>query len=607
MAIEVRGGLTKDRTKIILRMREWNGVTRQIINDNVPGRQWMDRDQRRAKGMPEGAYFYCRATLDNVRLLKEYLSDWFVMDNILRARVRLWVRKEREIEAMLAREHADPERLRAEYPRLYAWCNQRPYQLVDIEFGAHVENGILNMSDPGMGKTFETIGIPYEAGIAEGPKLVIAPIDTMEAVWQQWLEEFVHDETILIWPERRLDQENMIEQVRELARTNWPFWFVLNPAQVLPQRRVYQNALRMIHWKYLVVDEFHLCGLAVRPKFHQGAAIRGKTAAALAALKADKKVVTSATPISGKFWKVWPILNFLAPDDFTSFWNWANRWLLTGTDPSGHRTVGDLRPDLEEAFYRAHSRYLIRRRDTRERKANNIWVKMEEYQAKQYAEFAEKAEVKIEEEHLVGVGILAEYTRLRQFAIAAQRLENSIPYPTAKSGKFPEMERLLHQHGIGGPEDDGRSQAIIYTQFTKVAKFVAGYLAERGIETAVISGGQKREERRSLVAAFERRNEPRQRKRGPFPRVLCIQTKTGGVGITLDQSDVMIFLDETWTPDDTRVQAEGRNRQNSATIYYIRTRDTIEEYVYSLNLQKQITNSDLRELRERIHAGRVRA
>ena len=64
----------------------------------------------------------------------------------------------------------------------------------------------------------------------------------------------------------------------------------------------------------------------------------------------------------------------------------------------------------------------------------------------------------------------------------------------------------------------------------------------------------------------------------------------------------MIFLDETWNPDDTRVQAEGRNRQNSATIYYIRTRDTIEEYVYRLNLRKQITNSDLRELRERIHA-----
>jgi len=603
MATEVRCTLTRDRSKLILRMGFWDGFTRSLIKDNIPGATWMGKDNRRAKGMPAGEYFYVRANLDNVRVLRQYLAEWFKPDKLVAGRCRAWVRQEKEIERMLAREHADPQRLRAERPLLYQFCNNRPYQLVDIEFSGHVDNGLLNMSDPGMGKTFETIGTAYEAGLGDGPKLVVAPIDTMEPVWQQWLEEFVHDEPILIWPEKRLDQENMIEKVRELAREGWPFWLVINPAQCLPQRRAYQFMLRPIEWNFLVVDEFHLCGLAVRPKRGQGGKlVTGKTNIALSALKAKKKVITSATPIGGKFWKVWPILNFLAPDDYTNFWNWANRWLLTGTDPSGHRTIGDLRPDSEADFYRAHSRYIIRRRDTRERKANNIWVKMHTKQRLQYEVFAERAEVKIEEEHLVGVGILAEYTRLRQFAIAAQELRDSIPYPTKFSGKFPEMERLLHQHGIGGPEDDGHSQAVVYSQFTKVAKFVAGMLASKGIETAVLSGGQSRADRRAIVSAFERRNEPRQRRHGPQPRVLCVQTKTGGVGITLDQSDVMIFLDETWIPDDTRVQAEGRNRQNSATIYYIRTRDTIEEYVYSLNLRKQITNSDLRELRERIHA-----
>jgi SNF2 family DNA or RNA helicase len=79
-------------------------------------------------------------------------------------------------------------------------------------------------------------------------------------------------------------------------------------------------------------------------------------------------------------------------------------------------------------------------------------------------------------------------------------------------------------------------------------------------------------------------------------RVLCMTTTAGGTAITLNNSSAIVFLDETFNPDDQE-QGEDRNRNNTAVIYYLRTRGTIEEHVLSINIDKRTINKAILDAR----------
>lgn len=72
-----------------------------------------------------------------------------------------------------------------------------------------------------------------------------------------------------------------------------------------------------------------------------------------------------------------------------------------------------------------------------------------------------------------------------------------------------------------------------------------------------------------------------------------MNTNAGGVAITLDRADTVIFLDETWNPDD-QTQAEDRAHRGSkdrqVTVYRLISKGTIEEQIYKGNITKESIN-----------------
>jgi hypothetical protein len=62
-------------------------------------------------------------------------------------------------------------------------------------------------------------------------------------------------------------------------------------------------------------------------------------------------------------------------------------------------------------------------------------------------------------------------------------------------------------------------------------------------------------------------------------------TTAGGVAITLDRADTVHILDETWVPDDQEQfedRAHRASRMHQVTVYYYRSKDTVEEDIYKL-------------------------
>lgn len=567
---------------------------------HLPGAKFIAPD----KGGPA---WRCPLEIDTCRQLRKMFGESLDVAPPLAA----WYRKETtlvsSLTALASATDADLDRLPTVLPDLAAFIGTRPYQRADIKFMA-VNDAPANFNQPGLGKTVEAIASVFEAGLDDGPNLVIAPVTSLEVVWAFELERWT-PHPVLVAPLGRRAREEIVECAQVMADSGHPFWLVLNPDMVR-YRRVRQategdNEITMpqfpglfeIEWNTVTIDEFHKMGL-------------GNTATlsykAFQNLKRKKATAMSGTPIGGKPIKLFGVLQFLRPKEFTSKWRFADQWLQVEETDYG-KLIHGLRPEREAEFFEMLDRYVVRR--TKEevlpqlppKQYIEIWAEMDPKQAKQYETFEKDAAIRIAEEELTATSLLAEYTRLKQFANAEQKI-NLDPkssrvtlLPLENSCKLPHVLRILEERGIDPADPEGEEQVVIFSQFSTMVDMVTSYLKERGYPAEQLTGATSPTQRRELVERFQDAEHPL--------RVLVMTTTAGGVSITLDRASTVIFLDETWTPDDQEQAADRVHRGSrihQVMVYVLRTKDTIEHYISKVNIDKQNINNLVLDLRRQL-------
>jgi len=587
-----------------------------------------------------GPLWRCPLALTTGKALRKAFGESFRPSPALKR----WAMQEREVAGALrslsAGDSADLERVPDLLPELYEAIHLGPigktlddderkrrmveekgsFQTADSMFIARCPYPV-NANQPGTGKTLETIAGIFEGGHEKGPKLIIAPLTSLELVWVEELQKWQWQDIILCMGHKQRRQE-AIDAALAYIEEGEPFWFITNPATVqysatyeIDEKTGKKNyhkkklwskhpELQEIEWDVVVLDEFHQMGLGNPDTL---------TARAIYDLKRKKGVGMSGTPIGGKPVKFYGIFKFVDPENFTSKHTFASQWLEV-TNTGFGTNYGDVRKEKEKEFWNFVGKYLIRR--TKEevlpwlppKDHIHLWAELSGYQGKQYKTFAENAELKIEEENLSATSILAEYTRLKQFAISAQRVVTGLPdppyfkpYPADEpydSCKMVVLEELLKERGIlqtaeKGEEVDTTAQVVIFSQFTAVVNWLYKWLSEKGVRCAMITGAVGAKERTAVARSFQSDKDDR-------PQVMLMNTKAGGVSITLDNADTVIFMDETWVPDDQE-QAEDRihraSRIHQVTVYFIRTKGTIEEFIYRKTQGKQNINNRILDLR----------
>jgi len=276
-------------------------------------------------------------------------------------------------------------------------------------------------------------------------------------------------------------------------------------------------------------------------------------------------------------------------------------------DDDGYgKKIGDLLRNRVDEFYPAHAQYFVRRLKSEvlpqlpPKQYVEVWCNMLPSQRRQYMEMERDAEVRIEGERLDARGILAEYTRLKQFANAECRIEGRTLIPV-KSGKFEYLVEKLDELGIrpskGGLEPEGDDVAVVASQSEQYVSWLCDALNEYGIKAEKITGKVSGKKRADLVRMFQ----------NPQPggyRVLVMTTTAGGVSITLDRADSVHIMDETWDPDDQE-QVEDRvhriSRIHQVTCYYYRSKGTVEERIWQTAAHKKMTNTQILDLQRVQH------
>lgn len=575
--------------------------------------------------------------LTSARILREQFGDGLQLGSAVKAWGRDAVAKERNLTALGAADDADLEVLPKKLPKLNKWL--RPYQRADVAFLAQAD--AVNANQPGLGKTAEAIGAVFEAGLDSGAVMVVAPKTSLETVWLAELTRWQpHPVLLTSGDDSKERRQEVIEEAWQLAGEDKPFWLVLNHNMLRYQRdkgaeHINEGGhlvaptvpvfgeLYNIPWNVVIVDEYHKMGLT-NPKSLMTKSLKD--------VPREKLIMLSGTPMGGKPIKLWTALNLVDPGSFTSKWRWAGQWLEVEDkeyEKQGEakvaKVIHGIRPEREEAFYAEHAPYLLRRTKAEvlpqlppKQRIIRMCEMMPE-QRKQYNTIAAEAEIKIEEENLSVIGVLAEYTRLKQFSTCyhtvkqmgngemkvspiAEKALGTSKKKTVMSGKLPQLIDLLEERGITKDDAEGDEQAVIFSQYSQVADMVHEYLTAQGIATAKITGSvSKKGERTKIQQEFNAEGGP---------RVLVMTTGAGGVSITLDErASTVIFMDETWDPDDQE-QAEDRvhraSRMHQVMVYYLRSRDSIEEYIADITEGKKLTNEQiLDELRQRIKAERA--
>jgi SNF2 family DNA or RNA helicase len=451
----------------------------------------------------------------------------------------------------------------------------RPYQRVDVEYLKEIEHcGIF--SEMRTGKSPTSIVLASERGLY--PILVVCPA-SLKYNWKNEVERWGVYDAVFVVDGTSKQRQKIYDEFTSKVSSGERVWLVTN----------YESAkgkdfgfYQQMDWGGMIVDEAHRLRNA---KTQQTRAIKeiGK--------HARHRIGLSGTPTVKSGLDLFGILQFLYPERFGSYWDFVKRYFDCYTTFDGHFEVGDYRQDtfgeLSELLAFMSVRRL--RSDVMKwlppKQYQTIPVQMGKKQQKAYDDMLNDFAVELEDgEEVDASTILTQLIRLRQIALDPELLGVE-----AESAKTDALLDIL---------EDRDNPTVIMSMFTSYLKKLEPTLAKR-YKVAMIHGEVKQTERQRIVEDFQA---------GKIDVLLC-NIISGGEGLTLDKSDLVIFTDNPWNPSE-KAQAEDRitptseNKNHSFQVITLVSMNTVDERIQEILEQKksvtEILNNGGREAIRRL-------
>lgn len=550
----------------------------------------------RPKTADTEAYWSYPLDLATCRALRAQFGEALEIGPALNAWARAEVNKEKGLAAMAVASTADLYNVPLYARGIDKATQSRTYQRVAAAWGHHTGSFLL-ADQQGLGKTIETLATIIETSAPAGRQevqwhLILGPSVAVESVWTAEVRRWLADSAAVALPLTGTLAERETALSTFVPGPGVEHVFVaanIESARIKPEgtgkkakyhtKNAVLPSLFARVWDTLVVDE---CQRALIRT--SGTPTQTRAGFAVLSKNSQRRIALSGTPMRGKPEQLWGTLNWLRPDVYTSYWNWVKRYfsltsngfsnyILNGFLPGGEdrlaedlksimlrRTKAEVLPELPAKQYAG-----TLMDPTDPSSPMGVWLDPLPEQAKQLRELARDGLLEFGDDELLVDGTLANYTRQKQLANAVHELRNGVLLPTLKSPKYDWLVNFVEQL-------DGE-KVVVASQFTSVIKVFAKGLEEAGYTVSVLTGETSQKKRAQMVEQFQNTNEV---------QVFMLNTKAGGVALTLDSADYMVILDETTVPDDQE-QVEDRihrtSRIHNVTVYYLRTLGTLDEEV----------------------------
>jgi SNF2 family DNA or RNA helicase len=579
----------------LIRLDGWVGPGTPAKCKAVGGGKFVPKD----KG---GPYWTFPRTLPVCRAIRAQFGDALDIGPALNRWARQAIEAETILGTLSLAETAVLSRVPALAPKMDAAMHSRSYQRVAAAWGAATGSFLL-ADQQGLGKSIETLATIIETAPEVGRTqwhLITSPSVAVDSVWAPEVRRWLADADVAVLPltgslaERQetlssalvlgdgVHSHVFVVVNIESARIKPSYDEERDPGHRKPKYLTKDAVLPALHsiiWDTVVVDE---CQRALIRT--SGKPTQARAGFSVLSRNSHRRIALSGTPMRGKPEQLWGTLNWLRPDVYTSYWNWIKRYfnltsngfsnyILNGFQPGGEdrlaadlksimlrRTKAEVLPELPAKQYAG-----TLADPTDEQSPLGVWLDAHPKQAKQIADLERDGLLEFGDEELMVNGTLAAYTRQKQLANAVHELRGGVLLPTLESPKYEWLLNWL-------AEADGE-KVVVASQFTAIIDCFAKGLAEAGYAVAVLTGNTPKGKRAKMVEDFQTTDKV---------QVFMLNTKAGGVALTLDAADYMVLLDETTVPDDQE-QVEDRihrtSRIHNVTVYYLRTLGTLDEEV----------------------------
>ncbi|MFK0142634.1 DEAD/DEAH box helicase [Streptomyces murinus] len=415
--------------------------------------------------------------------------------------------------------------------------------------------GCCLADDMGLGKTITLIALHLtrqEAEASRGPTLVVCPASLLGS-WEREVGRFAPETSVRRFhgPGRTLDglDENA---------------FVLTTYGTV---RLDAGRLAGTDWSLFTLDEAQNAKNA-----------SSSTARALRQIPSRSRVALTGTPVENDLAELWSLMDWAVPGllgPLKSFRTRLARPIETERDPDAAARLNALiRP------------FVLRRRKTDPGIAPELPPKTD---TTEYAPLSREQAVLYEAvvresmqqiQAAKGIArrglVLKLLNSLRQICNhPAQYLKESNPSKlTGRSGKLDLVDDLL---GVVLAEQQA---ALVFTQYTEMARLVSARLKEQGIDHRMLLGSTPVARRHALVDDFQQ---------GGFP-VFLLSLKAAGTGLTLTRAQHVFLIDLWWNPAVMEQAADRAYRIGSphpVQVHRLISEGTIEERIAALLAQKQ--------------------
>lgn len=592
-----------DDERIVVRlidMGEWHAEAVDRLKTGVAGARW--RKAERVWSLPAtiDTCHDLRTTFPKTLEVSNALADWYTAHKL-------------EADAQAARaDLSDAELVLVPEAAPTLSDALRPDQRVAAAWWAQgYRGGGLLADEPGLGKTLEAIAGTIEADV-QGPVLVVAPRLSVKRVWKNELTRWAPQEHVYICRGKRATRQRAIDAF--LADTKPRKWLVV-VAQMLQVKRgaAKEGATKAVRkkgrgrvegfqypdlfdaeklaggWASVICDESHrLLGSLTIAK----ANLMGEGLALLPLRRQRLLRAVTGTPFGkgGRVQGMFGTLHWMWPDEYTSFWRWAEHHFEVEIDEvyikGGRgktrttRKVGKLRGDQSgDEFLKALAPRILRRTKAEvipylpAKQYIDVECEMEGVQLAQYQQLSDEAEIVVPGGVIMANGVLAERTRARQLANGEVMVDETgrVRF-SPHSCKVDQLMEILEQHGV--LDGSSSKKVVIASQWNEfLYGAVVPALEAAGCDYYLMTGSTSDKQRDEMMDGFQATGGP---------QVFVMNAKAGGISVTLDAGDDMHQMDRLDNPEDEQQlydRLHRASRVHQVTIYRYESVGTIDTNV----------------------------
>lgn len=494
------------------------------------------------------------------------LTAWATDERIQRVDPALSIRTALEEPSLMEDEH-----------RLF------PFQRVGVRFLETAGRALL-ADDMGSGKTIQLIRTIERLGPYALPVLVVCP-NSMKYTWKAEIEEW-SNLTAAVADGTAAQRRKAITSNEDVIIINWESLRLHTRISgygsiKLTDKEKEPKELNEIDWGTVVADEAHR---AKDPKSKQTRALWAVSR------EAKHRFAATGTPIESNPAELWPIMNFIAPEDFPRKTKYIDRYCLTSFNHFGGMDIIGLKPETSAEFHTIVDPKMIRRpKDVilPQLPPKIETLRLVSFSGKQKTAYDDMAKSMLAEldsgEVVVALNPLSQFIRLSQFASAYAELTMDSDGVTRVQLSSPSNKVDAFMEIV---EEAGSEQIVGFAESKQLINLVADKLTATGIAHGLITGDQSVSERQAVMNQFQLGNLQ-----------VVLGTSAAAEGITLTAAHILVFLQRFWSSIKNQQAADRIHRigqeSEKVEIITLATKGTVDEHREEVLEQKGVALQEI--------------